>query len=211
MQYKEIKEWYIKEDILRLYPIGVTTYKQRIKKLNTPTLSGYTRMTTKYLSNSNLKKIQVREIHKSVLKELFGEVRAPSLKNISNVIKWVNNTTWNWFCVITPSKTYPLELKGKMNYLFLELKKKHVDSKITLFYCIEKNPEDNYFHSHFLIKDELGKLSKEVLFEYLELIAEKNTSKETRIYLKPYDYKNYGTDGSNYTLKDFQYGYEILK
>ena len=211
MQYKEIKEWYNKEDILRLYPIGVTTYKQRIKKLNTPTLSGYTRMTSKSLSNSNLKKIQLREIHKSVLKELFGEVRAPGLKNISNVIKWVNNTTWSWFGVITPSKTYPLELKGKMNYLFMELKKKHSVCKITLFYCIEKNPEDNYFHSHFLIKDEFCKLSKDVLLEYLELIAEKNTSKETRIYLKPYDYKNYGTNGSNYTLKELQYGYEILK
>jgi hypothetical protein len=43
------------------------------------------------------------------------------------------------------------------------------------------------------------------------LISEKNTSKETRIYLEPYDYKNHGTNGSNYTLKDFQYGYEILK
>jgi len=211
MQYKKLKEWYNKEDILSLYPIGVTTYKQRIKRLNTPTLSGYTRMTIKSLTNSNLKKIQVREIHKSVLKELFGVVRTPSLKNMSHVIKWVNNTTWSWFGVLVPSKTYPLELKSKMNYLFTELKKKHRDCKITLFYSIEKNTEDNYFHSHFLIKDELCKLSKEVLFEYLELIAEKNTSKETRIYLKPYDYKNHGTNGSNYTLKDCQYGYEILK
>ena len=45
----------------------------------------------------------------------------------------------------------------------------------------------------------------------LELVAEKNTSKETRIYVKPYDYKNFGNDGSNYTLKYFKYGYEILK
>ena len=47
--------------------------------------------------------------------------------------------------------------------------------------------------------------------EILELVTEENTSKETRIYLKPYDYKNFGKDGSNYTLKKLKYGYEILR
>ena len=33
MQYKrEIKEWYTKNDILNIYPIGVTTYKRNEKK-----------------------------------------------------------------------------------------------------------------------------------------------------------------------------------
>jgi hypothetical protein len=205
------KEWYNKVEILQIYPIGITTYKQRIKKLNTPQLSGYTRMARQILKESNLKMIEKREIHIEVLNELFGDVRVPDLKNISNVIKWVNNTKWDWFGDVIPSKSFPLELKGKMNYLFKQLKKKGGINKLILFYSIEKNTKDNYFHSHFLIKDESCKLSKEVLLECLELISEKNTAKEKRIYLEPYDYKNHGTNGSNYTLKDFQYGYEILK
>lgn len=211
MQQNDKKEWYNKEDILKIFPIGVTTYKQRIKKLNTPQLSGYTRMISKPLEDSNLKKIQVREIHSSVLNELFDKVRLPSINNIAGVMKWVNNTTWSWFGDIIPCKTYPLEIKGKMNYLFDRLKKIDKECKIALFYSIEKNTEDDYFHCHFLIKVNSCELPKEVIIEQLELIAEQNTSKETRIYLKPYDYKNHGKNGSKYTLKDFQYGYEILK
>lgn len=205
------KEWYNKSEILQIYPIGITTYKQRIKKLDTPQLSGYTRMVRQSLKQSNLKMIEKREIHREVLNELFGDVRVPDLRNISHVIKWVNNTTWNWFGDVIPSKSFPLELKGKMNYLIKQLNKKTRGSKVVLFYSIEKNTKDNYFHSHFLIKDDSRNLSKEVLLECLELISEKNTSKETRIYLEPYDYTNHGTNGSNYTLKDFKYGYEILK
>ncbi len=205
------KEWYNKSEILQIYPIGITTYKQRIKKLETPQLSGYTRMVRQSLKQSNLKMIEKREIHREVLNELFGDVRLPYLRNISHVIKWVNNITWDWFGDVIPSKSFPLELKGKMNYLIKQLNKKSGGSKVVLFYSIEKNTKDNYFHSHFLIKDDSHKLSKEVLLECLELISEKNTSKETRIYLEPYDYKNHGTNGSNYTLKDFKYGYEILK
>ena len=212
MQYKrEIKEWYNKNDILNIYPIGVTTYKRRIKKLNTHSCKDYTRIINKSIDYSNLKTIQVREIHRSLLDELFGDIRLPNPKNITNVIKWVNNSTWNWFGDIVPCKSYPLELKGKMNFVFSRLKKLNKDCKITLFYSIEKNPDDNYYHSHFLIKDDFCDLTPELITEQLELVTEKNTSKETRIYLKPYDYKNYGTDGSNYTLKELQYGFEILK
>jgi hypothetical protein len=98
-----------------------------------------------------------------------------------------------------------------MNYVFSELKKVNKECKVTLYYSIEKNTEDEYYHSHFLIKNELCSIPQNDIMEILELVAEKNTSKETRIYLKPYDYKSFGKDGSNYTLKDFKYGYEILK
>ena len=208
---KEIKEWYNKNEILELYPMGVTTYKKRIKKLSTPPYKDYTRIATKRLENSNLKSVKYREIHKIILNDLFGNVRVPNLKNITKVIKWVNNNTWDWFGDIIPSKTYPSELIGKMNFVFSELKKLNRDCKVTLFYSIEKNTEDEYYHSHFLIKNEFCSIPQNEIIEILELVAEENTSKETRIYLKPYDYKNFGKDGSNYTLKDFKYGYEILK
>jgi hypothetical protein len=208
---KEIKEWYSKNEILELYPIGLSTYKKRIKKLNSPPYKSYSRILNKSIDNSNLKSIQYREIHKSILDELFGNVRVPNLKNTSKVIKWVNNNTWNWFGNIIPSKTNASELIGKMNYVFSELKKLNKECKVTLYYSIEKNTEDEYYHSHFLIKNEFCTIPKNEIIEILELVAEKNTPKETRIYVKPYDYKNFGNDGSSYTLKDFKYGYEILK
>jgi len=208
---KEIKEWYNKNEILELYPMGVTTYKKRIKKLSTPSLKDYTRIATMSLENSNLKSVKYREIHKSILNELFGNIRLPNLKNTSKVIKWVNNNNWDWVCNIVPCKTYPYELECKMNFVFNELKKLNKECKVTLYYSIEKNTEDEYYHSHFLIKNEFCSIPQNEIMKILELVAEKNTSKETRIYVKPYDYKNFGNDGSNYTLKYFKYGYEILK
>ena len=211
MQQTEKKEWYNREDILNLYPIGITTYKQRIKKLNTSELSGYTRMIIKPLNNSNLKNIQVRETHRSILDDLFGDIRLPNLKNTTKVIKWVNNNTWAWFGDIIPCNSYPIELKGKMNFVFNQLKKLDKKSNIILFYSIERNTKDDYFHSHFLIKDDECSIKSELIIQQLELVCEKNTAVEKRIFLEPYDYHNHGTNGSNYTLKDFKYGYEILK
>ena len=208
---KEIKEWFSKNEILELYPIGLSTYKKRIKKLSSPPYKSYSRILNKSIDNSNLKSVQYREIHKSILDELFGNIRLPNLKNTSKVIKWVNNNNWDWVCNIVPCKTYPYELECKMNFVFNELKKLNKECKVTLYYSIEKNTEDEYYHSHFLIKNEFCSIPQNEIMKILELVAEKNTSKETRIYVKPYDYKNFGNDGSSYTLKDFKYGYEILK
>jgi hypothetical protein len=212
MQRKEeIKEWYNKNEILNIYPIGVSTYKRRIKKLNTPLYSGLTRMANKMLEESNLQFIQVREIHSSALYMLFGDLRLPCSKDIRNVIKWVNSYTWNWFGDIVPCKTYPIELEGKMKFFFNKLKKFHKNKDLVLFYSIEQNSKDKYYHSHFLIKDEFNQFTSEMIKENLELICEKNTTTEKRIFLEPYDYKTHGSNGSNYTLKDLQFGYEILK
>jgi hypothetical protein len=208
---EEIKEWYNKNDILNIYPMGASTYKRRIKKLNTPLYSGLTRMTNKKLEDSNLKFIQVREIHSSALNTLFGDLRSPSSKDIRNVIKWVNSSTWNWFGDIVPCKTYPLELEGKMKFFFNKLKKIQINKDPVLFYSIEQNTKDNYFHAHFLINDEKCILTSDLINEQLELVCEKNTPAEKRIFLEPYDYKTHGSNGSNYTLKDLQFGYEILK
>lgn len=205
-----VKEWYSKSEILEIYPIGLTTYKNRIKKLRDPKYKLYTRVKYKILEQSNLKAIEYREIHYKVLDDIFGNIRVPNLKNKNKIIKWVNNNTWDWFGDIVPGKTFPSELIGKMNYVYSAIKKSNKECKLTLFYSIEKNTEDDYYHSHFLIKNEFCELSRNKIIEILELVAEKNTSKETRIFLRPYDYKNFGKDGSNYTLKEFNYGYDVL-
>ena len=52
---KEIKEWFSKNEILELYPIGLSTYKKRIKKLSSPPYNSYSRILNKSIDNSNLK------------------------------------------------------------------------------------------------------------------------------------------------------------
>jgi hypothetical protein len=206
---EELKEWYNKREILEIYPIGVTTYKKRIKKLKSPEYDGKTRINKKTMINSNLKSINEREIHVSVLEDLFGKIRKPNIKNVTNVIKWVRNQTWDWIGNIVPSNTNSYELKNKMTLFFNRIKGKK-KGHIILFYSIEENTRDNYFHSHFLIKDPSKKLSLKEIVGILELVSEKNTSEETRIYLKAYDAKKYGNRGSSYSLKQLKYGYDIL-
>ena len=206
------KEWYNKTEILELYPMGITTYKRRIRKLSNPIFSNYTRMVLKKLDNSNLKYIEVREIHRDILNELFDDIRVPSQKNKKSIIKWVNNNKWDWFGDIVPSKTRPSELKNKMNFLYNQLKREFgVDRNLIIFYSIEQNKKDKYFHAHFLIKDHNQLLGEKIINEKLELVCEPNTAREKRIFLEEYDYETFGKRGSDYTLKRLEYGYEILK
>jgi hypothetical protein len=205
----ELKEWYNKREILEIYPIGVTTYKKRIKKLKSPEYDGKTRIKMKILTNSNLKSINEREIHVSVLEELFGKNRKPNLNNVTKVIKWVKNQQWDWIGNIVPSNTHPYEIKFKMELVFNRLKRKK-RGHITLFYSIEENTRDSYYHSHFLIKDTSKCLTKKEILETLELITEENTQDETRIHLKAYDQNKYGNRGSSYSIKQIEFGYDIL-
>jgi hypothetical protein len=206
------KEWFNKNDILEIYPIGITTYKSRIKRLSSPQYSRYTRFNSLKLENSNLDAIPIREIHRDILNELFGDTRRPNLSDTSKVVKWVNNCRWHWFGDIVPSKTLPNELKGKMKYLFKSLKNDGgKENNLVMFYSIEPNTDDSFFHCHFLIRDDLGVLKEKEITNRLELVCEPNTSTETRIYLKKYDYYNFGKRGSDYTLKRLEYGFEIMK
>jgi len=208
------KEWLNKKEILEIYPIGITTYKRRIKKLNIPQYQRFTRMVSRKIENSNLKTIQVREIHKSVLEELFGNIsiRIPKPSDTQKIIRWVNHNKWDWFGNIIPAHCYPLELKEKMHHFFNNLKKKSkAKHPVVLFYSVEKTEKDGFYHAHFLLESNNSGIKKKVINELLNDIWEINTRTSTPQYLKPYDYEEFGTRGSNYTLKDLQYGYEIPK
>lgn len=211
MQSNKIKkDWYTKKDILDIYPIGITTYKKRIQKLKEESLKPYTRIISNEMQNSNLGYNKVREIHFSVLDELFCDIRQPSLDNKEAVKKWVNYTKWDWFCEITPSNSYPSDLKYKMEHFFKQLKKHLKIKGLILFYNIEKNTRDEYYHSHFLIKDFGNGITKNILYDLLQEICEENSKSEHRIYIDQYDYISYGNRGSNYLLKDMNTGYDIL-
>lgn len=208
----ENKQWYNKKEILEIYPIGETTYKRRIKNLSHSEYSGYTRMSIKKLEKSNLKSILIREIHVDIIDILFAKTRVPNPKNIPKLVKWVNQYKWDWIGNIVPGHSYPSELKGKMHFLFDELRKQLSNSnQLVLFYSIENTFNDGYYHCHFLIKTPKNENTKDIINQTLRLICEENTGSSTPIWLKPYDRKQFRSKGSNYTLKDLQNGYDILR
>ena len=62
-------------------------------------------------------------------------------------------------------------------------------NQLILFYAIEKNTEDKYYHAHFLIDCARDMLVAEDIEDKLELICDPNSYKEGRIYIKEYDLK----------------------
>lgn len=194
------KEWYSKKEILEFYPLSNATYKNRIKDID-PSL-------TKFIKSTSGS--PTRLIHHSIVDELFRKRRRLSQKESKQTIKWVRNHYWNYFGDIVPGSSNIDDLKHKMRFLFEKLKKLQTEkSQLTLFYSIEKNTRDNYYHVHFLIDCARDMLVIEDIENQLELICDPNSYKESRIYLKEYDLK-FGKGGAIYNSKKKSRFYELL-
>ena len=194
------KEWYNKEDILNLFPIKETTYKLRIKNIPTDK--------TRFVKSPRGK--ETREIHYSVLDELFNKRRKLSSNEkskLGHTIKWVNNHKWNYFCNIKPVKATIEENVAKMKLLFEKLS--IIKKNITFFYSIEKNSTNNYYHSHFLIDCREDMVSEEEIATILEYLVEPNTKRETKNYVVPYDIR-FGKKGAIYSTKTKIYAFDVL-
>ena len=75
-------------------------------------------------------------------------------------------------------------------------------SGIKLFYSIEPNPNDKYYHCHFLIYSKI-KIEEIYHLKYLlEIIGGDKTKDETPYILRQYDYLNFGYTGSFYSFKE---------
>ena len=194
------KQWYNKKEILELYPISIATYKKRIKDIDPSK--------TKFITSKSGS--PTRYIHHSVLDELFRKRRRLSPKEFDLTIRWVRNHYWNYFGDIVPGSSNVDDLKNKMRHLFGELKKLQMEkNQLTLFYAIEKNTEDKYYHAHFLIDCAKDMLVIKDIEDILELICDPNSYKEGRIYLKEYDL-TYEKGGAIYNSKEKRYFYELL-
>ncbi len=196
----QTKEWYKKIEILELYPISLSTYKKRIKNIDSSKIK-----TIESISGS-----PTRLIHHSILDELFRKRRRLSLKEFEQTIKWVRNHHWNFIGNIVPVSSTIEDLKNKMRFLFEELKSLQMEkNQIILFYTIEMNPNDNFYHAHFLIDCAKDMLVLGDIEDKLAIICEPNTKNESRIHLEEYDMK-FGKDGAIYSSKEERYFYEIL-
>ena len=200
MLNNQIKEWYTREDILKIYPIKDTNYKLRIKDIP----SDKTRMVESPRGKDT------REIHHSVLDQLFQKRRKLStteIKKLKHTIKWVNNHTWNYFCNIKPVSSSIEDNVNKMKYLYKKLSL--IKNNITMFYSVEKNFYNKYYHSHFLIDCATDMLSIKDIEDILENIVDPNTIGDTKTYIKKYEVI-FGKRGAEYTSKEEAHHYEIL-
>ena len=194
------EQWYNKKELLELYPISTATYKKRIKNID-PTK-------TKFITSKSGS--PTRYIHHSVLDELFRKRRRLSSKEFEQTIKWVRNHYWNYFGDIVPVSSNVDDLIDKMRFIFNELKNLQMEkNQLTLFYAIEKNTEDKYYHAHFLIDCARDMLVLGDIEDKLELICDPNSYKEGRIYIKEYDL-TYDKGGAIYNSKEKRYFYEVL-
>ena len=196
----QTKEWKTKKEILKIYPISSSTYKKRIKNID----SSKTKFTTSKTGSPT------RLIHHSILDELFRKRRRLSSKEFEQTIKWVRTHHWNFIGNIVPVSSTIEDLKNKMRFLFEELKSLQMEkNQIILFYTIEMNPNDNCYHAHFLIDCAKDMLVLGDIEDKLAIICEPNTKNESRIHLEEYDLK-FGKDGAIYSSKEERYFYEIL-
>ena len=194
------KQWYNKKEILKLYPISLSTYKKRIKNIDS----------SKIKTRESISGSPTRMIHHSKLDELFRKRRRLSKNEFNLTIKWVRNHYWNFIGNIVPVSSSIEDLKYKMRFLFEELKNLQLNkNQITLYYAIEKNPNDNYYHTHFLIDCARDMLNLRDITDKLAIICEPNSKNESRIHLEEYDMK-FGKDGARYSSKEEQYFYEVL-
>lgn len=194
------KQWYNKKEILELYPISTATYKKRIKNIDSTK--------TKFIKSKSGS--PTRYIHHSVIDELFRKRRRLSKKEYKQTIKWVRNHYWNYFGDVVPGSSNEDELIEKMRFIFKELQNLQMEkNQLTLFYAIEKNTQDKYYHAHFLIDCARDMLVAEDIEDKLELICDPNSYKERRIYIKEYDLK-FDKGGAIYNSKEKRYFYEVL-
>jgi len=197
---QQTKQWYTKKEILELYPISNSTYKTRIKNIDTSK--------TKFIpSEVGSPK---RLIHFSELDNLFRKRRRLSKRDYKQIIKWVRNHNWNYIGNIVPVSSSIEDLKHKIRFLFEALKKQQIENnQLTLFYTIEKNPNDNYYHAHFLINCDKDMIDQTEIINKLEIICEPNTKQFSRIHLETYDNK-FGKGGAFYSSKQTFYFHELL-
>ena len=196
----QTKEWNTKKEILETYPISSATYKKRIKNID--------QSKTKFITSKSGS--PTRLIHHSILDELFRKRRRLSSKEFDLTIRWVRNHYWNYFGDVVPGSSNVEDIINNMRYFYNKLKELQMEkNQLTLFYAIEKNTEDKYYHAHFLIDCARDMLVAEDIEDKLELICDPNTNKEKRIYIKEYDLR-YEKGGAIYNSKEKRYFYEVL-
>lgn len=181
-------EWYSKQDVLTIFPITERTYFRKLKGITPDTR-------TKIVKNKKGRSSTL--IYYQDLQNLFQIKRLPNNLDCPETMRrYVGTMNWDYVGNIVPSKSSKIEIIEKMKFVFDQIKS--FDNKVVLFFNLEKNTKDTFYHCHFLIKSDLN---KKKIYELLHLICDDKCDLGKRIDLKPYDHKTYQFRGSFYSFK----------
>jgi hypothetical protein len=197
--YDKNKEWYYIQEIRDLYRISKTICKKRLRLNKSLLIEGET---IKLLKSNRGKKTHL--YHFSILNDIFGVRNRPkNFKNRNDRTNFIGTSKWDYIGFLTPPRSTIMDLKYKMKYLYDQLVFSFGNKLgIILFYSIEPNPKDKYYHCHFLIysKRKIEEISH--LKSLLEIIGGVKSKDETPYILRQYDYLNFGYSGSFYSFKE---------
>lgn len=188
--YSSYTKWYNKSQILDVFPITERTYFRKLKNLDE---------TIRTSSQKNLKGKPSTLIYYEDLDKIFGKYKKPcDLSDLTIKRKYVGSSRWDVIGNIVPRDASLSCIKKYMDFIkpLLEVGKK-VD-KNWFFYSVEKNPNDEFYHTHFLIKTDMKISQLENIFQ---LICETKFGEHNRMWIRKYDFKKYYYSGAFYTFK----------
>jgi hypothetical protein len=191
--------WFNIDELKSLFKISKTIIKKRIKN-NTPLL----------IKNKTIHSIKSKKgkptnyYHISILNDLLGIRKKPkSFSLLKDRRNYIGTSKWDYLGTINPERSTITDLKHKMRFFYNQLILKFGKKKgIKLFYSIEPNPNDKYFHSHFLIRSNTTIENTSFLLEKLNIIGGDKTKDRTPVQFNTYDFDKYQFSGSFYWFKD---------
>jgi hypothetical protein len=206
-EYNKNKEWYNIKEISSLFQITNTICKKRLGLNKFLLMEGET---LKLVKSKRGKRTHL--YHYTILNDIFGIRKKPKGINKRDVrVNFIGTSKWDYIGFITPKSSTIIDLKHKMKYLYNQLILKcGKKTGIKLFYSIEPNPNDKYYHCHFLIYSKKNTQELSHLKYLLEIIGGDKNKYETPYILREYDYLNYGYSGSFYSFKEKSVFDELL-
>lgn len=200
MPSKEPKIWLSIKDMINEYPLSERQIRRRLSNAIIPV--------NKIKQQKSRRGMPTKLYHHTITDELLSKRRKLSENEKDKTIKWVNNHKWRMIGNIVPEGGDIRVNQSIIKEVFKDLKKLVPKSDLKMFYSVERNTEDKYHHTHFLIDYKTPELTLRDIRNILEKYVGRNTNKERRIDLKYYDYR-YGKGGSVYSGKRREF-YELL-
>jgi hypothetical protein len=196
--YNKEKIWYNINELNSLLGLSKTIIKKRFKENSNLLILNKT-----FNSIKSKKGKKMNLYHLSILNNVFGNRNKPLCISITEIRrKYIGTSKWDYIGTILPERSSVIDIQYKMRFFNNQLRIKYGNKiGVRLFYSIEPNPNDKYFHCHFLLSSKTKMNELIFIKEQLTIIGGDKTKDRTPFDLKEYDFKTYGFSGSFYSFK----------
>jgi hypothetical protein len=197
--YNKEQLWYNINELNSLFGLSKTIIKKRLKIYSHLLIENIT-----FNSIKSKKGKQTNYYHSSILNDVFGTRNKPQLLSNTEIRrKYIGTSIWDFIGTITPERSTILDLQYKMRFFNDKIRLRYGKKiGLKLFYSIEPNPNDKYYHCHFLIKSNYKFDDLTFITEQLTIIGGDKTKNKTPVKIEVYDFENNGFSGSYYSFKD---------